>query len=75
MDRLPTSGGEGGAGERRKGKVRKCVVNSTEIGSAMTPQRSTIEITCNQVNFLSNHYGTKSQNQHIVDAFLGCKCW
>ena len=57
----------GGARWRRQGTVRKCFVNSTEV--AIQP-RSTIEITCNQVNLLRNHNGTKSRNELLGDVFL-----
>ena len=60
------------AGWRRQGTVSKGFVNSTEVVSAATSPRSTIEITSNQVNFLRNHDGTKSENELLGDAFLLC---
>ena len=59
-----------GARWRMQGTVRKCFVNSTEVVFAAIPPCSTIEITCNQVNFLRNHNGTKSKNELLGDAFL-----
>ena len=59
-----------GARWRRQGTIRKCFVNSTEVVFAATPPGSTIEITCNQVSFLRNHNGTKSENELLGDAFL-----
>ena len=55
---------------RRQSTVREGFVNSTEIVSAATSPHRTIEITCNRVNFLRNHNGTKSQNELLGDAFL-----
>ena len=54
----------------RQDTVQKCFVNSTEVVFAAVPPSSTIEITCNQVNFLRNHNGTKSENEFLGDAFL-----
>ena len=59
-----------GARRRRQGTVHKCFVSSTEVVSATTSPRSTIEITCNQVNVLRNHDGTKSKNELLGNAFL-----
>ena len=59
-----------GALWRKQGTVHKCFVNSTEVVSATTSPRSTIEITCNQVNFLRNHDGTKSEDELLGNAFL-----
>ena len=42
---------------------------STVVSAATSP-RSTFEITCNQVNFLRNHDGTKSENELLGNAFL-----
>ena len=50
--------------------VHKCIVNSTEVVSATTSPHSTIETTCNQVNFLRNHDGTKSEDELLGNAFL-----
>ena len=55
---------------RRQGTIRKGFVNSTEIVSAATKPSDTIEITCNQANFLRNHDGTKSENELLGDAFV-----
>ena len=55
---------------RRQGTVRKCSVNSTEVVFASIPPCSTIEVTCNQVNFSRNHNGSKSKNELLGDAFL-----
>ena len=53
-----------------QGTISKGFVNSTEVVCAATTPRSTIEIACNQVNFLRNHDGTKSDNELLGDAFL-----
>ena len=45
-------------------------VNGTEVVSTATSPRSIIEITCNQVNFLRNHDGTKNENELLGDPFL-----
>ena len=55
---------------RRQGTDSKCFVNSTEGVFAPTSPSCTIEITCNQVNFLRNHDGTKSETELLGDAFL-----
>ena len=55
---------------RRQGTVHQCFVNSTEVVSATTSPRSTIEITCNQVNFLRNHDGTDGEDELLGDALL-----
>ena len=54
----------------RQDTVQKCVVNSTEVVFAEMPPCSTIEIACNQVNFLGNHDGTKSENELLGNAFF-----
>ena len=54
----------------QKGTIRKGFINSTEIVSATTTPRCSIEITCNKVNFLRNHNGTKSLDELLGDAFL-----
>ena len=59
-----------GALWRGQGTIRKGFINSTEIVSAATTPRCSIEITCNQVNFLRNHNGTKSLDELLGDAFL-----
>ena len=60
-----------GARWRRQGTISKGFVNSTEVVSAATSPPSTIEKnTSNQVNFLRNHDGTKSENELHGDAFL-----
>ena len=59
-----------GARWRGQGTIRKGFINSTEIVSAATTPRCSIEITCNQVNFLRNHKGTKSLDELLGDAFL-----
>ena len=59
-----------GARWRRQDTVHKCFVSSTEVVSATTLTRSTIKITCNQVNFLRNHDGTKSEDELLGNAFL-----
>ena len=59
-----------GARWRRQGTIRKGFINSTEIVSAATTPRCSTEITCNQVNFLRNHNGTKSLDELLGDAFL-----
>ena len=43
---------------------------STEVVSAATSSRSTIELTNNQVNFLRNHDGAKSEKELLGNAFL-----
>ena len=68
MDPGPHNGvGLGGVG---KAQSVEASVNSTEIVSAATTPCSSIEITCNQVNFLRNHKGMKSENEILGDAFL-----
>ena len=59
-----------GARWRRQGTIRNGFINSTEIVSAATTPRCSIEITCNQVNFLRNHNGTKSENELFCNTFL-----
>ena len=59
-----------GARWRRQGTIRKGFINCTEIVSAATSPRRSIEITCNQVNFLRNHNGTKSLDELLGDTFL-----
>ena len=59
-----------GAQWRRQDTVHECFVNSTEVVFAAIPPCSTIEVTCNQVNFLRNHDGTKSENELLGNAFL-----
>ena len=54
----------------RQGTVSKGFVSSTEVVSAAASPRSTIEVTCNQVNVLRNHDGTNSENELLGDAFL-----
>ena len=72
MDPGPHNGG--GARWRWPDTVHKSFVNSTEIVFAVVPLSSTIDVTCNQVNFLRNQSGT-SKNELNVDAFLlGRKC-
>ena len=63
MDPGPHSGG-------KQGTVRKCFINSTEVVFAAVPPCGTIEITCNQVNFLRNHDGTESEDELLGNAFL-----
>ena len=59
-----------GARWRRQDTVHKSIVNSTEVVFAAVPPCGTIEISCNQVNLLRNHDGTKSENELLGDAFL-----
>ena len=59
-----------GARWRRQGTISKGFVNSTDVVSAAASPRSTIEITCNQVNLLRNHDGTNSEDEVLGDAFL-----
>ena len=59
-----------GARWRRQDTVHKCFVNSTEVVFAAVPPCGTIEVTCNQVNFLRNHDGTNSENELLGNAFL-----
>ena len=59
--------GPGGVG---KETIRKGFINSTEIVMAATSPSCSIEITSNQVNFLRNHNGTKSEDELLGDAFL-----
>ena len=53
-----------------QGKISKCFVNSTEVVFAAIPPCSTIEVTCNQVNFLRNQDGTESEDELLGNAFL-----
>ena len=59
-----------GARWRRQDTVQKCFVNSTEVVFAAVPLCSTIEVTCNQANFLRNHDGTESEDELLGNAFL-----
>ena len=59
-----------GARWRRQDTVHKCCVNSTEVVLAAMPPCGTIEVTCNQVNFLRNHDGTESEDELFGNAFL-----
>ena len=59
-----------GARWRGQDTVQKCFVNSTEVVFAAIPPCSTIEVTCNQVNFLRNHDGTKSEDEFLDSAFF-----
>ena len=54
---------------RRQGTIRKGFVNSTDVVSAATAPRCSIEITCNQVNLLRNCDSTKSEDELLGDAF------
>ena len=55
---------------KEKDTVSKGFVNSTEVVSAPTSPRNTIEITCNQVNFLRIHDDTKSEDELLGNVFL-----
>ena len=59
-----------GARWRKQDTVHKSFVNSTEVVFAAVPPCSTIEVTCNQVNFLRNHDGTESEDELLGNAFL-----
>ena len=59
-----------GARWRRQGTIRKGFINSTEIVSAATTPRCSIEITCNHVNLLRNHNSTDGEDELLGDAFL-----
>ena len=59
-----------GARWRRQGTISKGLIDRSEIVSASTTPRRAIEITCNQVNLLRNHDGTKSENELLGDAFF-----
>ena len=59
-----------GAVWRRQDTVQKCFLNSTEVVFAVVSPSGAIEITCNQVNFLRDHNGTKGLNEHLGDRFL-----
>ena len=59
--------GPGGVGKAQSVKASSIVLR---LSLAATSPRRTIEITCNQVNFLRNHNGTKSENELLGDAFL-----
>ena len=59
-----------GARWRRQGTISNGFVNSTEVVSAATSPRCTIEITCNQMNLLRDHGGAKSEDGLLSDAFL-----
>ena len=54
----------------RQDTVHKCFVNSTKVVFAAMPPCGTIEVTCNQVNFLRNHDGTESEDELLGNAFL-----
>ena len=56
-------------------KARYCpssFVNSIEVVFAAVPPCGSFEVTCNQVNFLRNHNGTKSDKELLGDVFLLC---
>ena len=60
-----------GVGRRRwQSAVRKSFVGSTDVVSAATSPRSTIEITCNHVNLLRNHDSTDGEDELLGGAFL-----
>ena len=46
--------------------VHKCFVNGTEVLFAAVPPCGTIEVTCNQVNFLRNRDGTESEDSFLA---------
>ena len=45
---------------RRQDTVHKSFINSTEVVFAAVTPCGTMEVTCNQINFLRNHDCTKS---------------
>ena len=51
------------------GKAQKTSSIVLIVAAATSPSRS-IEITCNQVNFLRNQYDVKSQDEIFSDSFL-----
>ena len=57
---------------RMQGTVSKGFVNSTEVVSASASPRSTIEITCNQVNLLRNHDSTNSEDELLGNTSFLC---
>ena len=59
-----------GARWRWQDTVDKCFVDSSEVVFAAIPPCSTIEVTCNLVNFQRNHDGTKSEDELLANAFL-----
>ena len=59
-----------GAQWRRLGNPQIAPSNSTEVVIASRFPCSTIEITCDQVNFLTYHNGTKNKNKLLGDAVL-----
>ena len=59
-----------GARWRWQCAVSKGFVNSTDVVSAATTPRCSIEITCNQVNFLRNHDSTESEDELLGNPFL-----
>ena len=59
-----------GARWRRQDTVHKSFVNSTEVVFAAVPPCGTIEVTCNQVNFLRNHDSTESEDELLGNDFL-----
>ena len=59
--------GPGGVGKAQSEKASSIVLR---IVSAATAPRCSLEINCNQVNFLRNHNGTKSLDELLGDAFL-----
>ena len=58
-----------GARWRGQDTVQKCFVNGTEVVFAAVPPCGTIEVTCNQVNFLRNHDGSESEDELLGNAF------
>ena len=57
-------------GWRRQDTVQKCFVVNSVVVFAAVPPRSTIGVTCNQVNFLKNQDGTESEDELLGNAFL-----
>ena len=59
-----------GAQWRRQGTIREYFIDGTDIVTAATTPSCFIEITCNQVNVLRNHNGTKSLNDVLGNTFF-----
>ena len=59
-----------GAWWRGQSTISKSFINSTDMVAAATSPSRSIEIPCNQVNFLRNHNGAKSQDEIFGDSFL-----
>ena len=68
MDPSPHSGGRHGGVDKVLSVNASSIVPKV-VFAAISPW-STIEVTCNQFNFLKNHSGTKSEDELLGNVFL-----